>query len=243
MTDNHQRAVTVVSDLHLFCRRSRVPDHMDALHDAVAASDLCVLNGDIFDFRWTTLDTIEETVDESIRWLDAFISRHAHAEMHYVLGNHDNVSAFTTALDRFATERPALTWHPYYVRLGDAVFLHGDVANWKMDADGLAAYRRGWHDDAKKGKLVNTIYDMAFTLGVHRFVHWLAFPRKAVADRILHYLESVNEGPDTGLNHVYFGHTHLALADHAHGGLLFHNCGAPMPGLKFTIFQTTIDVG
>lgn len=234
------QSVCVVSDLHLFCRRSRAPRHLDAMHTAIGDSDLCVLNGDIFDFRWTTLDTIEDTVREAIHWLEGVLGRHPHTQFHFVLGNHDNVKLFLEAIEPFAGHTPNFFLHPHHLRLGNALFLHGDVANRQMTGSGLVRYRAGWHDGTKKGRLVNRSYDAAFALRIHKLVHWLAFPPRLVAKRLLYYMEDVGHGPDAGVEAVFFGHTHLVLSGYEHGGVRFYNCGAPMPGLTFKIFKTTV---
>ena len=236
------QTVCVVSDLHLFCRRSRVHLHMEHLQQAIGDADFLILNGDTFDFRWTTMDTIEETVHEAIRWLDEIAMRHPHCHIHYVVGNHDNVMAFVRALDEYAAIRPNVSWHPHYVRLGNALFLHGDVADRRMNSHQLTKKREKWHDDSKKAKLFHRVYDVAFALRVHKAVHHVAFPSTVVAKRLMHYLESIGEGPDSGTEDVYFGHTHLALSDYEHKGVRFHNSGAPMPGLEFKILKVPVNV-
>jgi hypothetical protein len=50
-------------------------------------------------------------------------------------------------------------------------------------------------------------------------------------------LESIGEGPDTGVRDVYFGHTHKNLANYRYRGLTFHNGGAPIKGVKFRIVE------
>ncbi len=235
------KTVCVVSDLHLFCRRSLVERHLGELHEAIGASEFLILNGDTFDFRWTRLDTVEETIGESIRWLKELVTRHPHCHVHYVVGNHDNVLAFLDALGSYAEGESSVSWHPHYVRLGKALFLHGDVANRKMDHLELARWREKWHDDTKKAKVLGRIYDVAFALRVHKAVHRITFPTEVVAKRLMHYLESVGEGPESGVEDVYFGHTHVALSDYVHEGLRFHNCGAPMPGLEFNILRVEVN--
>lgn len=234
-------SVSTVSDLHIFSRRSQADLHMDAIHDALDNSDRFVLNGDTFDFRWTTLDTIEETVDAAIEWLDKFASRAPHSDVHFVLGNHDHNQAFMDALETFAETTPNFSWHPYYVKFGDTLFMHGDPANKKMSAADLQRYREGWLHDRKKGEMLNKVYDVAFRYGAHKRVSRVAFPKKKVLDRLIHYLDDIGHGPDSDTETVYFGHTHLALSDHIHKGLRFRNGGAPMPGLEFNILNGIVD--
>jgi len=236
------QSVCVVSDLHLFCRRSRAARYLDGMHAVIADSNLCVLNGDIFDFRWTTLNTLNETAHAAIEWLEALLDRHPHTQFHYVLGNHDNNRFFLAAIEPFADRTPNLSWRHHYLRLGNTLFLHGDVANWRMTEADLTRHRAGWHDGTKKGTAVNRTYDAAFALRLHKLAHWLAFPRKAVVKRLLYYMEDVGQGPDAGVEAVFFGHTHMVLSGYEYGGVRFYNCGAPMPGLRFTMFRTTVDI-
>ena len=65
----------------------------------------------------------------------------------------------------------------------------------------------------------------------------VAHPRRRAVHRILGYLSRIHHGPETGLEHVYFGHTHDALQDYRYRGVTFHNPGAPMPGLAFRIVE------
>ena len=58
-----------VSDLHLFANRSRGARHLDAIRKTAERSKLCVLGGDIFDFKWSTLPSDGHSVDEALRWL------------------------------------------------------------------------------------------------------------------------------------------------------------------------------
>ena len=44
-----------VSDLHLFAYRSAGEEYFNSLRPQLNATDILVLNGDIFDFRWSTL--------------------------------------------------------------------------------------------------------------------------------------------------------------------------------------------
>lgn len=232
--------VFVVSDLHWFSRRSTAPQHMPAIVDAVRKADVFVLNGDIFDFRWTTLSCIEDTVDEALRWLKGLMSHNPRCRYHYVLGNHDGVRLFIDTLRGFARGKPNLDWHAWYLRLGDAAFLHGDVARRNMGMHALKKRRVRWLYDTKKGRMRNWLYDVAFASGVVNRVYRLAYPTETVVPRLVHYLEDVGEGPDAGTRSVYFGHTHVPVAGYEYRGVRFHNGGAAMPGTAFRILNTEV---
>ncbi|HQH54022.1 MAG TPA: metallophosphoesterase [Candidatus Hydrogenedentes bacterium] len=232
--------VCVVSDLHLFCRRSEAHLHARALEQAISESDTCILNGDIVDFRWSVFESMERTVREAIAWLGALVARHPHCHFHYIFGNHDSVRPFIDRLEAFAASTPNLSCHHDLFRLNAAVFLHGDVADRKMTRAEFEAARRVWHFDRKRGRLVNRIYDLAFWLGAHRTVPRIVFPRKAVAERLLHYLDDVGHGRDSGVTDVYYGHTHVAVRGFHYEGMFFHNGGAAMRRVGFSILRATV---
>ncbi|HTN77248.1 MAG TPA: metallophosphoesterase, partial [Pirellulaceae bacterium] len=78
-----------VSDLHLFSRRSQAQRYRDQLHATARDAKVFVLGGDIFDFRWSMLKSVEVTVDAAIIWLEELIAPHPDCQFHFVLGNHD----------------------------------------------------------------------------------------------------------------------------------------------------------
>ncbi len=232
------RRTSFVSDLHLFSGRSLAPRHEAALHAAAARSRVFVLGGDIFDFRWSTLGGPDVTVPQAIRWLDELVASHPRCDFHFVLGNHDCNRRFVAALDTYRATRPNLLAHPYYFRLGSSIFLHGDAADRpRMDADALLRRRQHWARDEHRGRIRHALYDLAVQAQLHRVVGRVAPPTRRVARRIAGYLTRIGHSPATGLTDVYFGHTHEALANYRHAGLVFHNGGAALPGLDFRIVE------
>jgi UDP-2,3-diacylglucosamine hydrolase len=173
-------------------------------------------------------------------WLDGLVTRHPHCHFHYVFGNHDSVRLFIDKLETYAKDAANLSSHHDLLRLNTSVFLHGDVADRKMTRAEFEAARRSWHFDRRRGKLVNRAYDLAFWLGAHRTIPHLVFPNEVVAERLVHYLDDIGHGRGSGVTDVYYGHTHVAVRDFHYGGIFFHNSGAPMPRLGFSILKTTV---
>lgn len=228
-----------VSDLHLFARRSRADEHVDAIRGAAADAHTFVLGGDIFDFRWTTLTSLDHTIDAAVEWLETLAGDHPHCEFHFVLGNHDHHHGFIERLGALADDTENLSWHPYFLRLGSSLFLHGDVADRKMSQQQLAARRdRFARHELTKGQLANALYDAAIEARLHLAVNRLAHPPQRVAKRIVSYLTHIGHGPHNGLEDIYFGHTHAALRGFEYQGLRFHNGGAPIKGLEFQVLKT-----
>lgn len=232
-----REATYFVSDLHIFCRRFDGETAWARTLEVAGKAKTLVLGGDIFDFRWTTMATIEETADAAIERLKSLIANHRECMFHYLLGNHDHHEVFLPRLKRLANSEPNLAWHPYCLRLGTRVFLHGDVATGSMGAAALEEERRRWLQLKKKGRIANWLYDAMVEARIHKLVYRLVYPKRAVARRILAYLEQVGHGAGTGMADVYFGHTHIALSGFQYHGVRFHNGGAPVKGCQFHILE------
>jgi UDP-2,3-diacylglucosamine pyrophosphatase LpxH len=227
-----------VSDLHLFSRRSQGLLHSDAIQAAAARSGTFILGGDIFDFRWSTYGSSEATTRQAIRWLDELVASHRQCDFHFILGNHDCNGRFVRELAKYAADRPNLIVHPYVLRLGTSVFLHGDAADHPaMCEQRLTQRREHWSRDETRSEVRHALYDLAVSTHLHRLAGQVAHPRRRVVRRILNYLDRIHEGPERGAEHVYFGHTHDALAGYQYQGVTFHNPGAPILGLKFRIVE------
>jgi UDP-2,3-diacylglucosamine hydrolase len=236
-----KRVGYVVSDLHMFSKRSRWSDHLDDIYRAAEEADVFILNGDTFDFRWTTLRSVAETVDASVVWLRDLVNKYPQCHFHFVVGNHDNLQIFIEALSELAAVTSNLSWHPYYLKIGDSVFLHGDVSDRKMSADDLEQSRDEWrYDERLRHPALHHLYDWALHIGLHRGAQAVRYPKKLVARRVIAYLENVGLGALTGTRHVYFGHTHDAMSNYRYRGLVFHNAGSPMKGLEFNIIRVEL---
>jgi UDP-2,3-diacylglucosamine hydrolase len=232
------RKTYFISDLHLFSRRSHGPRHLTAIHGAAAAARTLVLGGDIFDFRWSTYPSIDESVKQAIRWLDELVASHPRCDFHFVQGNHDCNRRFIAALESYSTTRPNLSVHPYVLRQGKNVFLHGDAADHPaMCPLRLTKRREHWSRDESRSQVRHVLYDLAVSARLHRIAGKVAHPRRRVVHRILGYLNRIGHGPMEGVEHVYFGHTHDELENFRYHGLTFHNPGAPMAGLRFRIVE------
>lgn len=225
-----------VSDLHLFANRSNAHRYLEQIAQSASRVEAFVLGGDIFDFRWARIPTLR-AVESAARWLDDLTSRCNKCRFHLVLGNHDYHQVLIDRLTRLEKQIPNLSWHRYYVRLGNSVFLHGDVAERRMDARMLAEARQQWLDRRRRGPFLSKMYDVVVLTRLHKPVPHLVFSKRIVVRRIMKYLESIEQGPRNGVRHVYFGHTHKKLLNYRYRGLTFHNGGAGIKGIKFRIIE------
>lgn len=229
-----------VSDLHLFARRSEGQLWEPAIHRAVRESHTFVLGGDIFDFRWRTQSTIEASVRDSIRWLERLTEINPDCRLVYLLGNHDSQPRFVAALDQLAARHPLVSWHRHLLRIGDRVFLHGDVVDQRIAPDqchhrSLDA-RREWSDQRPDPAAVShALYEAVVRTRLHRVAVRLATRKRRVLGRLASYLDRAGAGLAEGVTDVFFGHIHRPLDGVEWRGRRFHNPGAAIRGLPFRI--------
>ena len=100
--------------------------------------------------------------------------------------------------------------------------------------------RSRWRARGRQPVAAHWLYGLVVKARLHRMTSSLVYRKPVVAKRILAYLDHIGHGPGNGLEHVFFGHTHTAMSNYEHGGLKFHNGGAPIKGLKFRILQTDV---
>lgn len=222
-----------VSDLHLFARRSAGEEYLDSLRSQLAVTNVLVLNGDIFDFRWSTLPSLEATATQAIAWLSALHAAYPTCEIHYVLGNHDCPAFFSARLDALAKRLDRFHWHEFGVRIGTALFVHGDCVHRIMDPAALQRFREDWDNDRQLGGWMTKAYLAVDHLGLTRAAHQCYFPRKITVKRAMHYLDYASPDWRTNTRDCYFGHTHQPFSDYQHGDIRFHNTGSAIRGMGF----------
>lgn len=219
----------VISDLHLLSHRSVGENLIAGLHKRLNSTDTLVLNGDTFDFRWSTLGDEEESLETAKTWLDQFIAKFPRLEFHYILGNHDCLQSFREILDQISTKHPRFHLHEYTCRLGSNLFLHGDCTNWDMTPAKLIHYRQAWSKDSPKGPLSKFLYRLVDATGLGYAFHHLYFRRGPTIARIERYL-----GPDLdGITHCFFGHTHVPFENHLQNGVTYSNTGSGIESMGF----------
>ena len=105
----------------------------------------------------------------------------------------------------------------------------------------LLKYRSRWLNRPMAGKFSRGAYEVVHRARLHQPLAFLLHRKRRVARRILNYLDHLGEGPETGVRHVYFGHIHRRMFNYRYRGVTFHNCGAPIAGLRFRILEGSYD--
>ena len=230
---SYMRKGLVISDLHLFSRRSRADELLAGMEEELGKADLLVLNGDMFDFRWSILADRETTIRGSLEWLSDLLEVRQSRPIHYLLGNHDCLTDFTEKLSGLAERYPSLICHDSFLLLGRNLFLHGDCANGRMDEEGFQKFRRSWSNDRQRGQVAKVLYDGVDALGASRLFHELWFPEHVTVRRVAYHLDHILPGWREEIDHCYFGHTHLPFTDHHYEGVTFHNTGSAIRDMGF----------
>lgn len=235
------KRISVVSDLHIFCSRSNWKSKLSAVEEAIQTSDIFVFNGDTFDFHWAEEKNQEEVFQKAIEFLKNLAKKYPHCHIHLNLGNHDHHREFCQLLSNLEKELPNFSWHPYYLRVGKIVFLHGDVTTRKMNQHQLTKYRSRWErKPVIQSPVINQLYDVAVRMRTHVAISRLYFRRRRTVRNLMWYLDELNLGADAGISEVYFGHTHVPLRNFRYKGITFHNTGTAYKGMKLNILRTMI---
>lgn len=229
-----QRCV-FASDLHQFSRRSQQHRFEQLLRDAVTKVDRLVLGGDIFDFKWSTLGSHRATIDAAISWLDELAQLNSSCRIDYVLGNHDFDHDLMEGLKELSSSRPGFEWHPYWLQLGECLFLHGDVADRRMSHEGLQRKRQAWSSHKKPHPLRHDLYEWALHFRLHKVPSLLVHHPRLVARRLVYYLDRHPEIDRNQVRRIYFGHTHVEIDGLEFAGIRFFNGGAPIRNNSFRL--------
>lgn len=212
---------------------------MPSVHRAATQGDLLVLNGDIFDFQWSFYPDLGASLDYAEDWISSLVSRHRHCRFVFLMGNHDSLPAYGDLLDALAEEHDNLAWDPFYLKLGNKVFLHGDVGSSSHAPEALAAYRQRWHEPRRRS-WVHGAYLACTHLGIPRLVHECT-PVRWYAGDVVAYLKTELGAGFREVTDVYFGHTHKPVTDYQWDGLRFHNSGAAIHRVRSRIQTFTYD--
>jgi UDP-2,3-diacylglucosamine hydrolase len=234
------RAGRTVSDLHILARRTAVEKHMPSIRQAAGEADLFVLNGDIFDFRWSVRVGMHASIAAAEEWIHNLATDFPSCRFVYVLGNHDHIPLYMAMLERLSGSLGNLAWEEYIYRLGPKVFAHGDAFHGSGRSPELLRVRRA-REHRQRGVVLNAMYDAFVGSGLHRAIPHL-IPKRLFVRRVSRYLHAaLGEGCDD-VRDVYLGHLHKAFRDLEFGGMRFHNTGAAIDGVRLHILPFEFDL-
>ncbi|MEM9282469.1 MAG: metallophosphoesterase [Verrucomicrobiota bacterium] len=219
----------VVSDLHLFAKRSVGEAQFATLSTELAQVDTLVLNGDIFDFRWAGCPH-KDSIPRAIAWMVHLREKMPQLDIYFIPGNHDCLPPFLDAL----AEIDDLEIRTHYLILGRNLFLHGDATTHRMNLEGFKQFRSRWENDPPRGKTGARLYQWSDATGLTGITHALWFGGGAAIRRLIWHLNEVIPSWDEQVDDVFFGHTHLYHEAIEKRGIRFHNTGSALRHQRFS---------
>ena len=223
----------------MFARWSRPSKYLERMDEAAFGADFFVLNGDIFDFRWSVLPGVEATIDAAVNWLGDFAAAHPDCTVYYVLGNHDSFAGLARRVTELAADMENFEWRPAYLRIGGVLFTHGDL----FRRNGRNPFERRMPDSALRiTPLIGWVYHVIHSIQATRLFHATRPPRRC-ARHITKSLTGAPKEMTDGITDVYCGHTHVAVSDFAYEGMTFHNTGSGIRGLRCNMCRVSIPDG
>jgi len=229
----------VISDLHMFARWSKPGEYLARMCAAASGANFFVLNGDIFDFRWSVLPGVRATIDAAVDWLADFASAHRDCTVYYILGNHDGFAGLVERVAKLSDETENFEWRPAYLRMGGVLFTHGDLF-WAVGHNPFERHIRS--SSRRMTPLLGWAYHLIHAIRGTRLVHAM-WPARRCASQIVKSLDGAPKELARGITDVYYGHTHAAVSDFSYQGLTFHNTGSGIRGLRCNLCEVSIPDG
>jgi UDP-2,3-diacylglucosamine pyrophosphatase LpxH len=219
----------VVSDLHIFGCNSRYAKLLPQMYEMLAGCSLLVLNGDSFDFKRSIYKNSEETAKLAVDWLVGLTDKFKNTEIFLLLGNHDCHTILGQKLAQLNLEN--LSVHEHTLRLGSALFLHGDAVDLLNPEDSLKNLRCRY-SEAEPSFLARSFAYLVSYSGANK-IEYLLSTKASQVKRIKRYLDAAKPGWSSGVTDIYFGHTHTPFTGFASEGIRFHNTGSMIRGLRW----------
>lgn len=215
--------------MHLFSHHARPDRYFQVIEQAADRSSIFVLNGDIFDFKWSHHGVFTRSVLAARSHIEQTVAGHPDCQFVVILGNHDAVPAYVDTLKELEQEHPNLTWREFAFVFENRIFLHGDVIHAGCSNHAIRQFRSRLQQPARGHSLQRMMHSAMY----HSRVPWAAYrllPNRILASRILSYLRHEDYLTNSAIDHIYFGHTHCAFEDFRYKGFTFHNTGAAVHG-------------
>ena len=226
----------VVSDLHIFTEWTSIDSYIEEIRSAAAKSDFFVLNGDIFDFKWSTLPTSQKTVEQAVKWLKNICQSAPDCSFYYILGNHDAHIKMPPALQNLKKQVKNFNWSATHFFIGSYLFLHGDLLFTLKKKSPFSRPPEKYLKSEPKHRILSKGYNIAIGMGAHRFVTSMMNTRQCASySYAVLKKHSISEMKVT--TDVFLGHTHASFSNFKFKDLIFHNTGSAVADLHCNIIN------
>jgi UDP-2,3-diacylglucosamine hydrolase len=224
----------VVSDLHMFTKWTSVEKYMCDIRKAASDADFFVLNGDIFDFRWSTLGSASKTAKAAIQWFKEICSEFPKCTFIYILGNHDAHTSILAPLAKFADSTNNFIWHESFIRIGSSLFMHGDLIFTMRNKSPFTRTKFKKRNPVRS--MMRSTYHHVIKMGAHNLVSKV-HAKERCARYVLKVLQNEKTDCLEGVTDIYIGHTHVGFSDYKHNGYTFHNSGSAVHDLHCNMMK------
>lgn len=226
----------VISDLHLFAPWTKAQKAEKVINSVLTMSDYFILNGDIFDFRWSVHHSHDVSAKKAVEWLENVISVNVKCDVHYILGNHDYHEALLPHLELLQEKYSNFHVHETHFMLGENLFMHGDLVFHQKSSP---FKRLKYTHKNKQPAALRRLYDAAISKGAHKMLGYVYYKERCareIEQRISKHAPDIRNK----IRHIYFGHTHVAFSNYQFGDIVFHNTGALIKRLEWSIKKIEI---
>jgi UDP-2,3-diacylglucosamine hydrolase len=220
----------VISDLHLFSRRSCADKYMPDIYRLVENAELLVLNGDIVDFRWSVFSSVDATIQKTLQWLHDLCSHAPQCMVFYIMGNHDGTKRFSESLEQFRRDHHNFKWSASHLHIDDKLFFHGDGALFRNSSQLFKRHLK--HERIITNRIPHVVYSMMIALRLHN-IQTSTNSRRRNAKLIENDLKKYSSDMLRSVSTVYYGHTHAASSDFTYNGITYFNSGCAIRHLRF----------
>lgn len=230
----------IISDTHFFAKRSRNVLLEEKLFSKLKDTDFLVLNGDIFDFRWSQYPSLRESVDHAHAWIVQILESFKKLKIIYILGNHDYSHLFIEGLNHLKKEYAGFNFFKYFAYTENCLFLHGDCVNHFTSFEAHQEYRNRWANGKRWLSIMEIGYETLDFFHLPRLIHTVKYAKQHVAKRILHFIQLLPEDNLSQIKNIYFGHTHLPMESFLWDHHVFANSGSTIKGFQWRIIPFTL---
>jgi UDP-2,3-diacylglucosamine hydrolase len=228
----------VISDLHMFTKWTSVDKYMCDIRKAAGKADFFVFNGDIFDFRWSTLGSASKTAEFAIKWFHDICREFPKCTFVYILGNHDAHCAILEPLAEFSDKQNNFIWHNSFIKIGSSLFMHGDLIFAMRTTSPFKREKYKRRNPVRS--VIRKTYHRVIKMGAHNLVSRL-HAKERCAKYVLQVLEKGHSHKLEGVTDIYIGHTHVGFSDYKYLGYSFHNSGSAVHDLHCNMMRVRND--
>jgi hypothetical protein len=241
-----------------FVAKAKLPAHspLSVLTTNIHKADSVMMTGDMIEFINQDISVDDDTmIQVGLEFHRMLLNSASGKPVYEVLGNHERVKPYEIELARLRVRHKNYHVNAEHFKIGDALFIHGDIDIYPHLMVGERAYHkreqeRGRHPDDQLVEYIGNHYVpriMQKMPKLHQFLEKhlspiiedpnpLLYTAPNQAKIILHNLD-VRLGREVieGINHIFLGHTHIPYqqlvarlnSDHT---IALHNSGAVIKG-------------